>query len=135
MAEHILQVVNGATGEAVALALVLMAFDVVAGFAKACKAGNVSSTVMREGAWHKAGFVGLVFLAAVIQWLLMAVPVPSGVTVPEIPLVVMTCAYVAVTEAVSIFENLCSLNPAIAGSPVGKVMEQLEKADDKEGGQ
>lgn len=131
MAEHILQMVNGATGEAVALALALMAFDVVSGFAKACKAGDVSSTVMREGAWHKAGFVGLVFLAAVIQWLLAAVPVPSGVTVPEVPLIVMTCAYVAVTEAVSIFENLCSLNPDIAKSPVGKVMDQLERDDEK----
>lgn len=128
--EGLLHAVNSVTGQAVCIAFALMLFDIVSGLAKACHAGNASSTVMREGGWHKAGFVGMIFLAAAMQWSLLIVPVPEEVAIPEVPLVVTACAYIAVTEVVSIFENLCELNPAIAASPLGRLVAQLDKKEE-----
>ena len=110
-----------------ALAIVL---DVVTGFAGAIKTGNVMSGKMREGLWHKAGFAGLIVMAFLLEYMLAHIPV-GGVelayiqdictALSSIPLVLSACLWVIVTEAVSVMENLCVLNPSIADSPIGRI--------------
>lgn len=107
-----------------------IALDVVTGFAGAVKAGTVMSGKMREGLWHKAGFAGLIVMAFLLEYMLAHIPV-GGVEVAyiqdicaalsSIPLVLTACLWVIVTEAVSVMENLCILNPAIADSPIGRI--------------
>lgn len=115
-----------ATQAALVLALVLMVLDVITGIAKAIKNKNVDSSIMREGLWHKAGFIGLIVLSGAVEYAIAIVPMPSGVDIPEVPLIVLACAYIVVTEIVSNFENLCQLNPQIADSYLGKLVSQLD---------
>lgn len=107
----------------VAVATVMMALDIATGFAGAAKDSAIESGKMREGLWHKAGFFGLMFLAAVWEvgsvWLNAEVS-GIGITVPELPAVGAVCTFVVATEIVSILENLCVLNPDIAALPVIK---------------
>lgn len=113
-----------------ALAMVL---DVATGLAGAVKAGDVQSGKMREGLWHKAGFVGLVAMAAILEYLVTHIPI-TGVEIPYIvdlcaalaslPLVLASCLWIIVTEAASIIENLCVLSPAIADSPIGRIFAE-----------
>lgn len=120
-----------------------IAIDVVTGFAGAVKTGTVISSKMREGLWHKAGFAGLIVTAFLLEYLCAHIPY-TGVEVAyiqdicaalaSIPLVLSACLWVIVTEAVSIMENLCTLNHDIAQSPIGRIFAALEDGE-KGGGQ
>lgn len=110
------------------LIVILMALDIVTGFAGAAKQGVIESGKMREGLWHKAGFIGLVILAivweVVVLWVNFdAVSKGAGVIIPELPAVSGVCAFVALIELVSITENLCVLNPQIASLPFIKALK------------
>lgn len=112
----------------IVLIVILMVFDIVSGFAGAAKQGVIESGKMREGLWHKAGFVGLVILAivweVVVLWINFdAVSKGAGMIVPEFPAVAAICAFVAIIELVSICENLCILNPQIASLPFIKALK------------
>ena len=47
---------------------VMIVLDVVVGFAGAVRNKDVQSAKLRDGLWHKAGFVGLIALAYVTQY-------------------------------------------------------------------
>ena len=82
----------------VAVAAAMMLIDIATGFAGAAKRGVIDSGALREGLWHKAGFCGLLVLVGIM------------------------CAYIVLTEVVSVMENLCVLNPDIADLPfVGRL--------------
>ncbi len=116
----------------VAVATVLMALDVATGFAGAAKNKALESGKMREGAWHKAGFFGLIGLAAVWEagslWLGSEVS-GLGIAVPDLPAVGAVCTFVVATEIVSVLENLCALNPDIASLPVVKRLKPHEQEE------
>lgn len=50
----------------------------------------------------------------------------------EIPAVMAVCVYVIVTEIVSVFENLCMLNPELVNSPLGAIFAKTPKVGDVE---
>ncbi len=130
-----MSVFETATQASLVLAFALMVLDVVSGIAKAAHAGSMDSKVMREGLWHKAGFVGLILVSIAAEYALALLPTPDGVSIPDAPLVLLACAYIVLTEIVSVFENICNLNPAIANSPLGKLVSQIDVAqatDEKE---
>lgn len=112
----------------IVLSVVLMLFDIISGFGGAAKQGVIESGKMREGLWHKAGFLGLIILATVweivVLWINFdAVSKGAGVIVPEFPAVSAICAFIAIIELVSICENLCVLNPQIASLPFIKALK------------
>ena len=81
---------------------------------------------MREGLWHKAGFIGLILLAYI--WEVGSVWINTetaamGVSIPELPAVGVICGFIVAIEIVSILENLASLNPEIASLPVVKQLK------------
>lgn len=105
------------------IAVIMMALDMIFGFAGACKNNDIRSDKMREGLWHKAGFCGLIILAFIYEvgstWINFEAGVADlGVTMPILPAVTAICLFVVATEIVSILENLCELNPKIAKLPV-----------------
>lgn len=117
----------------IAIATVMMVLDIISGLAGAVKEGAVNSGKMREGAWHKAGYFGLIALAAAYEvaaaWINFEVAeLGIGMTAPEIPAVTAVCAFVVLTEVVSIVENLCVLNPDIARLPVVKTLAKRDPA-------
>lgn len=92
----------------VALFIVL---DVVSGFGQAIINKTISSTKMRQGLGHKFAYV-IAIVAAMLceygsQFLELGFSVP--ITAP-------VCAFVCLTELVSIIENVGKLNPELANS-------------------
>ena len=117
----------------IVIIFILMCFDFITGFAKGVKNGDVQSTKMREGLWHKAGFVGLVVLAIIWEVFVLwantdAAIMKAGLIIPEFPVVSVVCFFIAIIELVSIVENLCVLNPHIASLPF---IKQLKPHDDE----
>lgn len=113
--------------------LVMIVLDIVFGFAGTVKQKDIQSDKLRNGLWHKAGFVGLVFLAYVIQY--AAAHADPGF---EVPTVLAVCVYIIVTEIVSVFENLCILNPELVNSPLRMLFRntpKVEAAEKTEGGE
>lgn len=106
---------------AVMIALALMGLDILLGLAGAVKNKDVQSSKMREGLWHKAGSVGLIVLAYILD---VAVDhVDLGVIFPG---VVIVCAYIILMEVGSCLENLVALNPELSGNPIMKVFATRE---------
>lgn len=93
-----------------------IALDLLTGFAQAVANKTVNSTKMRDGLCHKCGFVLTMLLAALIEWAMQYVDL--GVT---LPLFVPVCVFIMLTEIVSIFENICKLNPELAGSKLAQL--------------
>ena len=106
---------------------VMILLDVVVGFAGAVRNKDVQSAKLRDGLWHKAGFVGLIALAYIIQYATLYADLGF-----EIPTVMAVCVYVIVTEIVSVFENLCVLNPELVNSPLGAIFAKTPKVEDAE---
>lgn len=114
--------------QVLAITGVLIVMDVVVGFAGAVKRRDVRSSKLRDGLWHKAGFVGLIALAYLIEY--AAGLADLGF---EVPTVLAVCAYVMVTEIVSVFENLCVLNPELVASPLGRVFRRVPEVESDDG--
>lgn len=108
----------------VTIALVLMGLDIVLGLAGAVKDKNVQSSRMREGLWHKAGSIGLIVLAYILE---VAVDhVDLGLVFPG---VLAVCGYIIVMEVGSCLENLVILNPELSDNPIMKVFATREDGD------
>lgn len=111
------------------LALVFIVLDIIFGLAKAAKSGTLSSSVMREGLWHKAAYVGVVAVAVVIE--VGSGHLDLGFTVP---LVVPACVYIVLNEVLSIVESIAELNPELKGSKLLQLFESGKAGKvDKEG--
>lgn len=108
-----------------AVTLILILADLLTGFCGAVKEKDVQSGKLREGLWHKAGFIGLIGLAYVIEY--AAANAELGFDVPS---VLAVCIYIIVTEIVSVFENLCILNPELVKSPLGSLFKHTPKVEE-----
>lgn len=91
-----------------AITAAFIVLDMITGLAKALKEKNYSSSVMREGLFHKVGSILCVTFATLIDYaqafidLGVNVPVTTGV-----------CGYIVLMEIGSIIENVCVINPEI----------------------
>lgn len=95
----------------------LMGADVLTGYAQAVKNACVSSSVMREGLFKKAGSITVIILALAVGHAGAFVGIDSTVCASVIGLVL---AMVSVMELTSIIENICMLNPDL---PVAKLFD------------
>ena len=109
------------------VAAIMMVLDVVFGFAGAVRQKDIQSEKLRNGLWHKAGFVGLIVLAYVIEYTAQYADLGF-----DVPTVLAVCIYVIVTEIGSVFENLCVLNPHLVESPLGALFSQTPKVEEAE---
>ena len=82
--------------------------DLVTGLIKAFKEKNYSSTVMREGLYHKTGSILCVVFGILVDYAQTLIDI--GVS---IPVAISVCAYIVLMEIGSIIENVCSINPEI----------------------
>lgn len=106
---------------AVVIALVLMCLDILLGLAGAVKDKNVQSSKMRQGLWHKAGSIGLIVLAYVLE--LAVDHIDLGLVFPG---VLAVCAYIIVMEVGSCLENIVVLNPELRNNPIMRVFASKE---------
>lgn len=85
-----------------------IALDFVTGLIKAFKNKNYTSTVMREGLFHKCGSILCVGFGTLVDYAQQFLDL--GVTVP---VAVAICTYIVLMECGSIVENLGEINPEI----------------------
>ncbi len=94
----------------------VMALDYASGTAAACKEGQWSSAVAREGLWHKGGMIAVVLVAAIADWVLvlMAAYIPIGIQWPGVILPLVLAWYI-LTELGSILENAVDMGASVPG--------------------
>lgn len=90
--------------------------DLVTGALQAVANKTLDSTKMRDGLWHKCGFIMTVILAALVELAMQFIDL--GFT---LPLFVPVCVFIILTEIVSIFENVCKLSPELANSKLAQL--------------
>lgn len=117
----------GSDGIAAVFCLGFIVGDYLSGVIKAVKNKELCSTKMRLGLWHKAGFIGAMALGYACQLAVNYDLLPTSFNA----VFGGVCVYVIITEAISIFENLCSLSPELSTSPLAALLKLKEsKADD-----
>ena len=90
------------------ISLAFMLIDVVTGVLKAVKNKELSSTKAREGIYKKTSFIIFIAFGYLSQFAMNYVDLgfnfPAGATV---------CLLVILTEAISVLENLGTINPEL----------------------
>lgn len=101
-----------------------MALDYVSGTMAACRKGEWSSSVARQGLWHKGGMILVVVVSAIADVVLdiMCAHLQLGISWPGI-LLPLVLAWYIITELGSILENAVTL-----GAPVPAWLTKLLKA-------
>lgn len=105
----------------VLITCLFIVLDIMTGIAKALKLKKFSSTVLREGAFHKVAFIVFIVLGFLCDFgqryinLGFAVPVTKAI-----------CTYIIITEISSIIENACKLNPKIVPSNIKSFFIKVE---------
>lgn len=107
--------------------LVFNILDIITGFTAAVANQNVSSSAMREGLFHKLGFIFALILAALLQY--ASGLLDLGV---EIPTLAAVAVFIILTEAVSILENIAEMNPALANNGFFKIFESVIHSGEKD---
>lgn len=102
---------------------VFILFDFITGLLKAFKKKEYTSTVMREGLYHKIGSILVVAFGCLVdygqQFIDIGIHLPISLTV---------CAYIIIMEIGSIIENICLINPKIMSD---KLKSYFKKLTDK----
>lgn len=80
--------------------------DMITGLVKAFKEKTYTSTVMREGLYHKSGSVLVIVFATLVDYAQSLVDLGYSV-----PVAIPVCVYIIAMEIGSIIENLCTINP------------------------
>lgn len=106
-------------GIAAVFCLVFIVSDYLSGVIKAIKNKELDSAKMRLGLWHKAGFIGAMALGYVCQLAVNYDLLPTSFNA----VFAGVCVYVIITEAISIFENLCNLSPELRKSPLAELLK------------
>ena len=98
--------------------------DLITGLIKAFKEKSYTSSVMREGLFHKAGSILIVAFGCLVDYAQTFIDI--GVTVP---VTLSICGYIVLMEIGSIIENICIINPQILPD---KIKMYFKKLTDKE---
>lgn len=92
----------------IAITCAFIALDVVTGIIKAVKKKEVSSTKMKDGLFHKCGFLLSMTLGGLCEFAMLQIDL--GFALPIMPAI---CGYIILTELASILENLCEITPEL----------------------
>lgn len=95
----------------IGITCIFMVLDIITGFIKAWKDNDVKSKALRAGLFHKASFILVIVLAQAVEYAADEIPQIQL----NVPIVGAICAYIILTEVVSVLENLKAMNPAIGG--------------------
>lgn len=115
---------NGVAQVVLVAFLLAMGLDIILGVVAAGRRGEIRSAKMREGLYHKAGELGCVAVADLVDGALLSGADLSlfGITAP---VTLGMLVYLFLNEALSCLENACKLNPQLANSPVAKALHQV----------
>lgn len=91
--------------------------DFISGFAKAVYTHSVASSKMRDGLFHKFAYMLVVAICILFDYAQAKFNIGT-----HVPLVLIACVYIVITDTVSFFENVCAFNLQIANMQVVKVI-------------
>ena len=94
---------------AIVLAFILM--DIITGIAQAAKNKALDSSKMRDGLFHKIGFMFAVVLSCLCEYAMIWLDLGF-----DIPMIGGVCTFICLTELVSILENIALLAPELSES-------------------
>lgn len=100
----------------IGLTAILIVLDYATGLLKAFATRTVSSSKMRAGLYHKAGYATVIALAFLLEHGQQYVNLGFAV-----PLIAPVCLYIIFAEVVSVLENAVVLNPELVHSGIFKV--------------
>ena len=107
---------------AIVTVLLLIVLDVVVGFTGAALNKNIRSDKMRAGLLHKLMEVAAMALATIVDGALI-----GGFDIVDgSPVLVATCAYLALMEVASVLELIAKYNPDLADGGVLSVVKKKE---------
>lgn len=107
---------------AIVCMLLFIVLDLISGVAAAYARKEVESPKLRQGLWHKAGYVFVLFCSIVVEWAMN-----NGMDLGfSLPLVVPICVWISLMEIVSILENSAKINPDLSNIPGFERLKQVE---------
>lgn len=98
--------------------------DMITGLVKAFKEKAYTSSVMREGLFHKCGSILCVVLGAAVDYAQTIMDLGFA-----IPVAVSVCVYICTMEIGSIIENVCIINPNFMPEKLKEYFSKLSKKD------
>lgn len=113
---------------ALGITAILIAMDYISGIAAAASRGDLQSSKMREGLWHKLGEVGAILLAYLVaeEGHYIGLPYQIDLLIPAVII------WLSVMEITSILENLTLLNPDLAIAGFLRIFRRTDDTDDSE---
>ena len=87
--------------------------DILSGVTQAVKNKTLSSKIMRQGIYHKLGYMLIMALAALAEYSVLYMDLGF-----QTPLLVPSCVLICLTETVSIVENIELINPELKGTGI-----------------
>ncbi|MCL2083130.1 MAG: phage holin family protein [Oscillospiraceae bacterium] len=130
------------TGHALPLIVIVAALvlDYISGFLAAAHNGELSSRKGRRGIIKKVSFLLMLFLGFLLD---AAVPyfaqVGLSAEIPvQLPFGLIICAWIVITEAISVLENLCRIDGVHVPGWLVKLLTGLQDEidrQDEEGGE
>ncbi len=108
----------------------VMGLDYLSGTLAACREGQWSSAVARQGLWHKGGMILVVTVAAISDgvMVLMTQYLPLGLDWPGLVLPLVLAWYI-ITELGSILENAVRMGAQVPRWLVGLLKAGMELTD------
>ena len=110
--------------------IVAMALDYLSGTLAACREGQWSSAVARQGLWHKGGMILVVTVAALsdVVMLMMVQFLPMGMQWPGLVLPLVLAWYI-MTELGSILENAVKMGAKVPAFLIGLLKSGIDLTD------
>lgn len=108
----------------------VMALDYLSGTLAACREGQWSSAVARQGLWHKGGMILVVTVAAIADAVMVMIVeyVPIGLQWPGI-LLPLVLAWYILTELGSVLENAVRMGASVPAWLVKMLKASVELTD------
>lgn len=107
---------------------VFILFDIITGLIKAFYNGGINSTKLRVGFFHKVSEIIALIGSGLLEYGLGFINLDIG-----LPILSGVALYLSCMELISIIENLCEVNPALATlfKPyLQKLKNKIDKGDD-----
>ena len=88
--------------------LIFIVFDIVTGVIKAVYKGDINSTYLRQGLYHKLSEIFGVIMGILLEY--GATYIELGI---DLHLTNIISTYICAMELISIIENICEVNPTL----------------------
>ena len=98
-----------------------MVLDIGSGFLQAVKNKVYTSSIMREGLYHKCGSLFMIAFGALVDYAQQFIELGYN-----LPIANSICSYIILMEIGSIIENVGKLNPELVPSKLKKYFTKLE---------